>query len=219
MIKYIILDVDRTLVDSFEPELLSFQEAIENVTGIKMEREQLKKMTTMTTSELLQSLDLSDEEIEGVKEEWHVTYVKYKIKCFEGIKEAIKELHEKGYTLGIITSRTESEYHELDEELEGIGDLFQAIVTSDKIKHAKPNPESMNYLCNELNCSSEEVIYVGDSYGDKEFAANSNCSFIPICYENKELINEENACFDPKELPTIVEKISKEKINNKGVHR
>ena len=35
LIKYIILDVDRTLVDSFEPELLSFQEAMENEAKLK----------------------------------------------------------------------------------------------------------------------------------------------------------------------------------------
>ena len=42
LIKYIILDVDRTLVNSFEPELLSFQEAIENIMGYRINEEQAK---------------------------------------------------------------------------------------------------------------------------------------------------------------------------------
>lgn len=41
MIKYIILDVDRTLVDSYQPELLSLEEAIEKVLGYKLNDDQI----------------------------------------------------------------------------------------------------------------------------------------------------------------------------------
>ena len=209
MIKYIILDVDRTLVDSFEPELLSFQEAMENVIGYKMTESQSKKFTTMPTKVFLKALNISDEEANKIMEEWEITFSKYETKCFDGIKEIIKSLHKKGYILGLITSRTLDEYHELDDELSDISELFKIIVTSDKISKPKPDKESMDYLCNELKCSSSEVLYIGDSYIDKEFALNSNCSFIPSCYDNKELINEENACFDPKDLLSIIETMSK----------
>ena len=215
MIKYIVLDVDRTLVDSFEPELLSFQEAIENVTCYRINDEQARNFTIMPTTKFLKSLNLDDNQIKRVMEEWDITFPKYKTTCFEGIKEAIKKLHNEGYKFGLITSRTLDEYHELDEELSDINDLFSVIVTSYKVQNAKPNKESMEYLCNELNCSSEEVIYIGDSLLDKEFANNSNCSFIPVCYDNKELVNEENACFHPNEIPSIVNKIKEEKIIRK----
>ena len=58
MIKYIVLDVDRTLVDSFEPELLSFQEAIENVTCYRINDEQARNFTVMPTTKFLKSLNL-----------------------------------------------------------------------------------------------------------------------------------------------------------------
>ena len=211
MIKYIVLDVDRTLVDSFEPELLSFQEAMETVMGYRMNKEQEKNFTTMPTSLFLKSLNIKNEQIDKIMKEWEVTFPKYKTKCFDGIKEAIHSLYEKGYILGLITSRTLKEYHELDEELKDINDLFKGIITSDQVQSAKPNPESMNLLCRKLNCKKEEVLYIGDSMIDKEFALNSNCSFIPACYDNKELVNEKNACFDPKEIPSIVERIKKNK--------
>ncbi len=209
MIKYIILDVDRTLVDSFEPELLSFQEAMENIVGYKMTESQSKKFTTMPTKIFLKTLNISEEKTDKIMKEWEETFSKYETKCFEGMKEIIKSLHEKGYILGLITSRTLDEYHELDDELNDINELFKVIVTSDKISRHKPDKESMDYLCNELKCSSSEVLYIGDSYIDKEFALNSSCSFIPACYDNKELINEKYACFNPKDIPSIVETISK----------
>ena len=207
MIKYIILDVDRTLVDSFEPELLSFQEAYTNVTGKKLSNDQINNFTTMPTSIFLENLDLSKEQIIKIMNEWEITFPKYKTQCFSGIKEVIKELNEKGYLLGVITSRTIDEYHELDDELKDVNNLFKIIVTSDKVNQAKPNPESMNYVYDKLNCTSNEVIYIGDSYIDKEFAINSKCLFIPACYDNKELINEKNVCLNPKDIPNIIEKI------------
>ena len=207
MIKYIILDVDRTLVDSFKPELLSFQEAIENVVGYKITDEQAQKFTVMPTLSFLKYLNLTDEQIKRVMKEWEITFSKYKTKCFDGIKDVIKELSKKGYIFGLITSRTLDEYHELDSELSDINDLFKVVVTSDKVNNPKPHIDSMNYLCKELNCSTDEVLYIGDSLLDKVFAENSKCLFIPACYDNKELSNEVNACFNPKELTSIVEKI------------
>ena len=207
LIKYIILDVDRTLVDSYKPELLSFQEALKNVIGYKMTESQTKDFTTMPTKTFLNTLNISEEEVNKIMKEWESTFSKYKVKCFDGIKDVIKSLHEKGYIIGLITSRTLDEYHELDDELSDISKLFKIIVTSDKIIKPKPDKQSMEYLCNELNCSSLEVVYIGDSYVDKEFALNSNCAFIPVCYDNKELINEENACFNPKNIPNTISRI------------
>ena len=207
MIKYIILDVDRTLVDSFEPELLSFCEAMENVVGYKMTEEQSKDFTIMPTRVFLKTLNLTEDEVNKVMKEWEVTFPKYKTRCFDGIKESIKELSKRGYSFGLITSRTLDEYHELDNELNDINNLFKVIVTSDKVNKPKPDKESMDYLCSKLNCSNSEVLYIGDSRLDKEFAINSNCLFIPACYDNKELINEENACLNPRDLIDIIDKI------------
>ena len=66
MIKYVILDVDRTLVDSFKPELLSFKEALENVMNYKMSDEQSMLFTTLPTKELLKVLNLNNEQINKV---------------------------------------------------------------------------------------------------------------------------------------------------------
>ena len=210
MIKYIVLDVDRTLVDSFKPDLLSFSEAIENALGYKMNEERLKDFTTMPTNMFLKNLNLSDEEIKLVMKEWAITFPKYKTKCFDGIKDIIKELHEKGYYFGLITSRTIEEYHELDDELSDISGLFNVIVTSDKVNKPKPHKDSMDYLCKEFNCLPSEVLYIGDSLIDKEFASNSKCFFIPACFDNKELSKEKYAIFNPREIPNIIESIETE---------
>ena len=186
MKKIIAIDVDRTLVDSFEHELISLQEAIENVTGMKIDNELMSKLTTLPTKVFFKSLNLTDEQLKDINDEWERTYAKGKTLCFPGMKDVIKYLYNKGYTLAIITSRN-----------------------SDLVDNPKPSIDSMNYLCNKLNCSTDDVIYLGDSNIDKTFAKNTNVTFIPCCYENKELINEEYKCMNPIDLIKMIEEINK----------
>ena len=200
MKKCIVFDVDRTIVDSYIPELLSLQEAIENVTHKKIDEELMKKLTSLPTSDFFKFLNLSDEEIDLVNKEWEITFNKYKTKCFPGIKEIINYLYNSGYIISVITSRTMEEFHELDEELNGILNCFKLLITSDIVKSPKPNTESMEYLCNALQLSKEDIIYIGDSETDKVFSQNCNISFIPACWENTELEDEENACFSLNDL-------------------
>ena len=83
MIKYIVLDIDRTLVDSYQPELLSLEEAIEKVLGYKLNDEQTKNFTVMPTSIFLKYLNLTDEQIKKVMKEWENTFSKYFILPFQ----------------------------------------------------------------------------------------------------------------------------------------
>jgi len=194
MKKYIMFDADRTLVDSCDAVTLSLQEAIYNVLNKEIDYEELKKLTALPSSEYLKALNIVGDTVDLINEEWEHTYGKYETKCFPGLKEIIKDLSNKGYIIGIITSRNTIEYHEFDNEFNDIKEYIKVVVTSDLVNNPKPSSDSMKYLCNKMNCTNDDVIYIGDSKSDMEFAKNSNCFFIPACWENKELINEENAC-------------------------
>ena len=217
MKKCIVFDVDRTMVDSYLPELLSLQEAIENVTGKKISEEQMKKLTSLPTNDFFKFLNLTEEEVTLVNKEWENTFVKYKTKCFPHIKEVIKELFDRGFSIAIITSRTMQEFHELDEELMDVLKCFRAVITSDLIQTPKPDRESIDYLCNELQTTPEELIYIGDSEIDKLFSQNCNVDFIPACWENKELAEEENACNDPEMLMPRINDLISPPTNHFGV--
>ena len=200
MKKVILFDVDRTLVDSYKSEFYSLQEAIKLATGKKISEEEFTKITTLPTIKFFESMGFDDKQIDLINESWSITFKKYKTLCFDGIKEMISILYEKGYTLGIITSRTKEEFHELDEELKDINKFFKVVVTSDMITNHKPNRESIDYICNKLNCISKDIIHIGDSIVDKELANNSDCYFIPAVWDNKELIGSNDECYNPKEL-------------------
>ena len=202
--KVIVFDIDRTLVDSYKSDLVSFQEALETVLGKSLTEEECKNMTALPTTVFIKSLNLTDDQIMMIKKEWARTYEKYKTLCFPNIKDIVKKLYDEGYLLGIITSRTQEEFHELDYELNDIISYFKVVVTSDLISNPKPNTDSMDYLCDKLKCLPQDIIYIGDSSIDKAFAHNSNVAFIPACWENKELENESNACFDVLKLIDMI---------------
>ena len=116
MKKCIIFDVDRTIVDSFLPEMLSLKEAIENVTDRHITESEMRKITSLTTSEFYNYLNFSNDEIKKINKEWEKTFSNYQTKCFPNIKDVIKKISED-YVICIITSRTLEEFHELDDEL------------------------------------------------------------------------------------------------------
>lgn len=204
MKKYIIFDADRTLVDSCDAVALSLQEAIYNVFNIKIEDDEIRKLTSLPSNKYFEALNITGDNVDLINKEWEHTYKKYETKCFPGLKEIIKDLSNKGYVIGIITSRNTEEYHELDSELADIKDYIKIVVTSDLVDKPKPSSDSMTYFCNKMNCAIDEVIYIGDSLVDMEFAKNSNCTFIPACWENKELINEENACTNTLDIIKMI---------------
>lgn len=210
MKKYIIFDVDRTLVDSYEPELLSLQKAIEAVIGKKLSINDMSKLTSLPTNEFFKLLNLDDEEVSLIVKKWDKYFQMYETKCFPNLKEMIKGLSIEGYEFGVITSRTSEEYHELDKELEDVSDLIKVVVTSDLVKNPKPNIDSMTYFCNVMNCSIEDIIYIGDSKIDEEFSFNTGCTFIAALWENKELVNYPYACYKTENLINLIKEINKE---------
>lgn len=101
------------------------------------------------------------------------------------------------------------EFLELKEEFSDIMEKFKVIVTSDKVKKPKPNIESMEYICRELKCKNEDIIYIGDSRIDWLFSINSGCTFIPAVWENKELIDIEHACLNVRDILKVIDLINK----------
>ena len=200
MKKVIVFDIDRTIVDSYSSELLSFQEAYFNVTGNKLSEDDINNFTTLPTSQFFDSLNLNNNTIDLINKEWSECFNSFNTVCFPNIKNIIRKLKKDGYIIGIITSRTLDEFHELDDELNEIMDCFTIIVTSDIIDKPKPNVDSMNYLINKIGCSVDDVIYIGDSLIDKTFSKNCKVKFIPACFDNTELKVEENACFKPEDI-------------------
>lgn len=200
MIKNFIFDVDRTLIDSYKPELETLKEALFIVTKKTYSDEIMNKLTILTTDEFFENLGIekNSNTMNNINYYWGSLLQKRRLHLFDGVKQLLIDLKKKGFFLGIATSRTEKELNELDELLENIN-LFDVIITSDKVNHPKPNPESINVIIDKFNLKREETIYIGDSESDAIAAKNALVYFGFACWENKNAISKYNYLFQKPE--------------------
>lgn len=187
MFKNFIFDVDRTLIDSFKIEIETLKEALFIVNKIVYSDDVMSKLSILTTDEFFKTLNIekNSEAMKKINYYWGSLLKNRKSHFFDGIKELLIDLKNKGCFLGIATSRTKEELDELDELLEYIN-LFDTVITSDMVVLPKPNPESINIIIQKFNLNRQETIYIGDSQNDSIAALKARVSFGLAAWENKD---------------------------------
>ena len=164
--KNIIFDVDRTLVDSYGPELSTLNEALYLATGKHYSDDVMNQLTVLTTDEFFQSLDIHDQDtLKKVNHYWGELLKKQPVVMFPDIPEMLTFLSEQNKFLGIVTSRTYEELEEIS-DLMKILPIFSSVITSDLVKQPKPNPESILTILERFQLDPKETVYVGDSKVD-----------------------------------------------------
>jgi phosphoglycolate phosphatase-like HAD superfamily hydrolase len=101
------------------------------------------------------------------------------ITALEGVKELLNYLKEKGYTLGVATADTKESTHN-GLRKSGLIDYFDYIGCNEEDATPKPSPDMAIQFCQIFKLKSEEVLIVGDSVTDMEFADNAKVQFIGI---------------------------------------
>lgn len=94
MIRNFIFDVDRTLIDSYKPELETLQEALLIVTKKEYGDNVMNKLTMLTTDEFFAGLgiDTKSELMKQINYHWARLLETRKLHFFEGIKEILIKL-------------------------------------------------------------------------------------------------------------------------------
>ena len=81
----------------------------------------------------------------------------------EGAFEVLEYLHDKGYTLHILSNGFEEVTHKKC-ELSGIKNYFQTITSADEINVRKPKPEIYDYALKKAKASPIESVMIGDDW-------------------------------------------------------
>ena len=182
--KNIIFDVDRTLVDSYHPELTTLQEALYLVTGKHYENDVMDKLTVLTTDEFFRFLGIDDDVIlKQINYHWGRLLQNSPVTMFIDIPEILTFLSEEHCFLAIATSRTWEELEEID-DLMKILSIFDCVITSDKVEKPKPNPESILTILDQYHLQPRETVYVGDSKSDMLAAKSAGVFFAYANWDN-----------------------------------
>lgn len=93
-------------------------------------------------------------------------------KLMDGAREVLEELKAQGYILAVASNKR---YEMVQYGLQ-LGDLniFDIVVGSDMVEEAKPNPEMIYKITNDLKVTKDNMIYIGDTDIDMKTGKAAN---------------------------------------------
>ena len=220
-IKVLIFDKDGTLTDTstlwFEPTILVLDELVNrnemNLTNA--EHDELFNRLGITETNIIENSVIASGSVRDMLEvlnqfrtndieENYNFVVQYfadyilshpeKIQTLGNVERALWNLREKGYIIALVTNDSRLPA-EAVLKVAGIGDLFDFVGTTDEFP-SKPATDSLYAIQSKFGVSFDEMIYIGDSTVDEEFAKNT-AGFIAVTSEPN----------NPEVLPSAIFKV------------
>ncbi|WP_257351746.1 pyrophosphatase PpaX [Pseudalkalibacillus decolorationis] len=169
----ILFDLDGTLINTNELIIASFSHTLERYYPGRFTREDIIAFIGQPLVDSFKTVDEGqvDSLVKTYKEHNLAHHEEY-VHAFEGVVETVKMLHDKGFKLGVVTTKMR-DAAELGLELTGLSAYFTTIVTLDDVEHAKPDPEPVHRALDKLQSDISSAIMVGDSRYDIEAGQNA----------------------------------------------
>jgi pyrophosphatase PpaX len=168
-IRYLLLDLDGTLIDTTELILSCYRASVSKLVDNPPTDEEILKGFGRPLRDQLWRLyptlrDRIDETLalwRQAQEELHDRL----IKPFPGTVEVLAELKRRGYPLGVVTSK-ERRTALRGMRLNGLDQVIELLVSADDTTNHKPDPEPVLRAIDLMGARPEETLYVGDSLYD-----------------------------------------------------
>lgn len=165
-INTILFDLDGTLIDTNDLIIKSFLHTLEKYYPKQYQREDVLPFIGPSLMETFGGLDpVKMEEMIQTYRDFNISNHDLLVTEFEGVFETIKTLKEKGYKLGIVTTKMMNVVA-MGLKLTDLEQFFEVIVALDHVKNAKPDPEPVFLALEQLGSRPEEAMMVGDNYHD-----------------------------------------------------
>jgi pyrophosphatase PpaX len=162
----ILFDLDGTLIDTNELIIQSFLHTLQRYYPDQYKREDVLPFMGPTLVETFGSMNPDNiEEMIKTYRTFNISNHDLLVKEFEGVKETVIALKEKGYKIGIVTSKM-SDVVMKGLKLTKLDPYFEIIVALDHVEKAKPDPGPILMALEKLDSTPEETIMVGDNHHD-----------------------------------------------------
>jgi beta-phosphoglucomutase len=164
-LKGFFFDLDGTLVNTYEADFLAYRDAIEEVTGISVSRDEFMATNGMEMKEKLKVLtpDIEEQSIGMVTAGKKKHYKKYLHLTIPN-DTLIKFLTDLAvdHTIALVTT---AKRHNAEAVLEAhdIAQYFTVKVFGDEVKNSKPDPESYLLALERAGLKADEVLAFEDS--------------------------------------------------------
>lgn len=162
----VLFDLDGTLINTNELIIASFLHTLDHYFPNEYTRERVIDFIGPSLHDSFSSLNPDK------AEEMTVMYRTFNhqkhdelVEEYETVRETVQALHEKGYKLGIVTTKR-SETARMGLKLTGLDRYFPVLVGIDDVEKVKPDPEPLMNALAQLGSSPDRTIMVGDSQYD-----------------------------------------------------
>lgn len=178
MIKLVVFDFDGTIADSFGVILAAFEELVPQQQ--KITQNDIEVLRNKPYKDILNHFHISIMKVPGLVIKGRAMLNKSieKVKPFPGVDAALKQLHDAGYQLAIISSNSprniqrfleKYDLHEFFEKVQGnVGLLGKTTV--------------INGLIRKHGCKADEVVYVGDEPRDIDAAHKARVHSVAVTW-------------------------------------
>jgi pyrophosphatase PpaX len=164
--KYVLFDLDGTLIDTNKLIMDSFKHTYKKHLDIEVEEQEILQYFGEPLMTTLARYDKDH------VQQLFKTYIDYNetmhdgsVKLFENIRECLEALREEGCSLAVVTSKRSVMAHR-GLRLFDILKYFDVVVTVDDTANHKPHPEPILKALEKLGAKPEEALMIGDSVFD-----------------------------------------------------
>ena len=200
MNKAVIFDLDGTLIDSL-PDIFHYVNVtLEKFGEKKRDYNEVRAFIGYGAKNLIKKSfggDISEQDLNERLNYYNEKYTASgspKTKVFDGVKEVLTQLKDRGFKLAILTNKpqitTEDVYKRY---LADIG--FDVVFGARLCVKMKPDPEALNMILKELSVNKENAYFVGDGETDVITAKNAGVEPVSVLwgYRDKDQLLSEGA--------------------------
>ena len=204
MIDTVVFDFDGTIMDTNDVIIGSWQHVYRTLRGKEGD---LDYILSTFGEPLEYSMETSFPEVpmeESVKiyRDWHRERFLDMIKLFPGITEMLQEVKNRGYKMGIASSRLRLTLEQGLGKYD-LGKYFDAIVAVEDTENPKPAPDIVLKTLDLLDAKPENAIMVGDSRLDILCARNADVQSVLVAW-SATLAGKTKEDFPPGEAPDFI---------------
>jgi len=203
MKKAVIFDLDGTLSDSIHSIKYCGDEAVASLGFGPFSVEQYKYFVGDGAENLIKrmlvaagdvSLTHFQEAFARYKELFREGCM-YQVKPYDGIRELLAELKEKGIALAVLSNKPHAETIQVIEALFG-KDYFDVIQGQKEGVAIKPSPEGVFQILEQLALTPEDILYLGDTATDMKTGKSAGAFTIGALWGFRDRKELEEACAD-----------------------
>jgi HAD superfamily hydrolase (TIGR01509 family) len=178
----VLFDIDGTLVDTNYLHVDAWLRAFADI-GHPVDAWRIHRAIGMDSAKLLEALlgDDADRLGDDAKERHKIHYAadEERMRRFDGAKELLRELAERGFKVVLATSAPPEEFDMTSRALDA-GDAVLTATKSSDVESAKPEPDVVQVALEKAGVDAGDAMFVGDAVWDVEAAGKAGVRCIGV---------------------------------------